>query len=57
MNFLNAGAVEDTSEPDGGSRLLSVLPVAALSGAAAFVLTGGLLWWRRRRPAMGRHEN
>ncbi|MFA1545611.1 DUF4331 domain-containing protein [Actinomadura chokoriensis] len=55
VNFLNAGAVEKASGSDGdGSGVLSVLPVAALSGAAAFVLTGGLLWWRRRRPAMGR---
>lgn len=59
VNFLNAGAAENTSASDGGdggSGLLAMLPVAALSGAAAFALTGGLLWWRRRRPAMGRHE-
>ncbi|MER7544839.1 DUF4331 domain-containing protein [Actinomadura sp.] len=56
VNFLNAGAVEDTSG-SGGSGPLSVLPVAALSGAGAFALTCGLLWWRRRRPAAGGPEN
>jgi hypothetical protein len=53
VNLLNAGAVEDAPEPDGGGPL-STLPVAALAGAGAGALAGGLLWWRRRRPAAGR---
>ncbi|NEA26723.1 DUF4331 domain-containing protein [Actinomadura bangladeshensis] len=56
LDFRNAGAVEDTPAREGGSGVLSVLPVAALAGAGAFVLTGGLLWWRRRGPATGRNE-
>ncbi|GAA4237365.1 DUF4331 domain-containing protein [Actinomadura meridiana] len=55
VNLLNAGAVENTSGT-GGSGPLGALPAAGLAGGAAFVLTGGLLWWRRRRPEMGRHE-
>ncbi|QKW37697.1 DUF4331 domain-containing protein [Actinomadura sp. NAK00032] len=55
VNLLNAGAVEDAPDGDGGP--LSALPVAALSAAGGFALAGGLLWWRRRRPATGRHGN
>ncbi|MEU8804867.1 DUF4331 domain-containing protein [Spirillospora sp. NPDC048819] len=58
VNLLNAGATEDiTASEDEGSGVLGLLPVAGLSGAGAFALTCGLLWWRRRRPELGRHEN
>jgi hypothetical protein len=57
MSFLNAGASERTTDAAGGAGLIGVLPIAALSGGAAFVLTGGLLWWRRKSPALGRHES
>lgn len=55
VNFLNAGATESTS--GGGDGTISLAPVAAAAGAGAFVLTGGLLWLRRRRPSAGRHES
>ncbi|WP_433473166.1 DUF4331 domain-containing protein [Spirillospora sp. CA-142024] len=57
VNFLNAGATESTSGSDDDGGMIPLLPTAALAGAGTFVLTGGLLWWRRRRPATGRHEN
>jgi hypothetical protein len=55
VSFLNAGATERTSDGDGA--MIPLVPTAAVAGAGAFLLTGGLLWWRRRRPAPGRYEN
>ncbi|WP_243725877.1 DUF4331 domain-containing protein [Actinomadura rubrisoli] len=49
VTFLNAGAASDDASGDGGgSGTLGMLPVAALTGGAVFVLTGGLMWWRRK---------
>ncbi|WP_121437661.1 DUF4331 domain-containing protein [Actinomadura pelletieri] len=58
LNLLNAGAAESTSGSgdDGGPGLSGALPAAGLAGGATFLMTGGLLWWRNRRPAAGRHE-
>ncbi|MCQ0014638.1 DUF4331 domain-containing protein [Actinomadura madurae] len=54
VTLLNAGATDSTAGSDDDGGMIPLLPTAALAGAGAFLLTGGLLWWRRRLPGMGR---